>query len=70
MRFVFKAANKKVFDVHKIDASALAQSLGLTNPPIINFKKREEDEEEGPKLTKIEKLRMKSKMKREEKNGK
>jgi len=68
LRFVFKAHNKKIFDLRKIDLEAFAKSFGLPSAPVINFKgaqKEEEgNEEEQPKLTKIEKMRLKQKMKK------
>jgi len=43
LKFVFKAENKKVFDVHKIDVAPLAMSWGLNNPPVLNFKKKHQE---------------------------
>lgn len=38
LRFLYKAHNKKIFDLKKIDLEALAQSYGLPSAPSINFK--------------------------------
>ena len=38
LRFVFKAQNKKVFNIRKIDVEALAKSFGLPSAPLINIK--------------------------------
>lgn len=46
LQFVFKAQDKLVFDVKKIDTGALAGSFGLGNAPMIKFRKNEEAEEE------------------------
>ena len=38
LKFVYKAANKKIFNIKMIDAAKLAESYGLQNAPIINMK--------------------------------
>ena len=75
MKFVFKAPNKEVFNVHKINAEAFAESLGLNNAPLVSFRKKSEDEKEDQdgegetepkkKMSKVEKIREKIKLKKE-----
>jgi hypothetical protein len=43
LQFVFKAKNKVVFNAKNIDAAGLAHSFGLSNAPILTFKKNDED---------------------------
>lgn len=38
MKFVYKAPNKKVFNIRNVDSAKLAESFGLQNAPIINVK--------------------------------
>ena len=59
-----------MFDLRKIDLNAFARSFGLASAPVINFKGAQKDDEDQededqPKLTKIEKLRMKQKLKKQ-----
>ena len=49
MKFIFKAPNKEVFDVHQMDAERFAESLGLNNAPLISFKRKEEEEADQQK---------------------
>lgn len=44
MKFIFKAPNKEVFNVHKMNANKYAESMGLNNAPLINFRKKDEDD--------------------------
>ena len=78
IKYVYKASNKNVFNIKNIDTAKLAESYGLQNAPVIsvkNMNRNDDDDEEdkgdegkeeddGPKLTKIEKLRLKAKMKK------
>lgn len=74
IRFVYKAHNKDIFNIKKINLEALSKSYGLAIAPQVMAKAQaeseSEEEEEGekkPKLTKIEQLRLKQKMKKLEK---
>lgn len=71
IRFVFKAHNKHIFNIKKINLELLAKSYGLPSAPTIMSKtnqpsdsEEENDDEAKPKLTKIEQLRLKQKMKK------
>lgn len=65
--------------MRKIDVAALAHSWGLSNPPVLNFKHKanhekspdesEEEQKQTTGLTKIEKLRLKMKNKKLQKQG-
>lgn len=71
IRSVFKNGDRKIFDVTKINYEALGNSMGLVTTPIIEFVKGDEvkNSEAGKhgKLSKIQKLRDKTKMKKLEK---
>ena len=42
LRFTFMLSNKKVFDIRKIDVTALSASMGLSSPPVLQFMKQNE----------------------------
>ena len=42
LRFIYKAQNKKIFNIRKIDGEALAKSFGLPSAPLINIKGAED----------------------------
>lgn len=46
MRSVYQAPDPNIFDVKKINANDLAESMGLVQLPVIKFKKVEEENEE------------------------
>lgn len=71
IRSVFKNGDRKIFDVTKINSEALGHSMGLVTTPIIEFVKGDEvkNSEAGKhgKISKIQKLREKTKLKKLEK---
>ena len=67
-----KAPNKKIFNIKRIDTAKLSASFGLQNAPVIVTQKQEESESEDEgkeKLSKIQKLRLKNKMKKNDIKG-
>jgi ATP-dependent RNA helicase DDX10/DBP4 len=75
IRFAYKAHNKSIFNIKKINLDLFAKSFGLPTAPVISTKvnqpsESEEEEEDGeakPKLTKIEQMRLKQKLKKQAK---
>eukprot|EP01091_Cochliopodium_minus_P009458 TRINITY_DN2331_c0_g1_i1.p1 TRINITY_DN2331_c0_g1~~TRINITY_DN2331_c0_g1_i1.p1 ORF type:complete len:807 (-),score=330.05 TRINITY_DN2331_c0_g1_i1:22-2442(-) len=49
LRSIHLSKNKEIFDVHKLDYESFGRSLGLVNPPVVQFKK---DKVDNPKKDK------------------
>jgi ATP-dependent RNA helicase DDX10/DBP4 len=51
LKFVYKAANKQVFNINRIDVGKLANSYGLQNAPLISIRaiKKEDSESQSEK---------------------
>ena len=49
LRSIHLSKNKEIFDVHKLDYESFGKSLGLVNPPVVQFKK---DKTDNPKKDK------------------
>ncbi len=79
MKSIYLLNNKEVFKFAEMDSEKLAQSLGLANSPQISFVQKKKIEystqvkevgangegTEGPRLSKLQKLRLKIKNKKE-----